>query len=105
MINWKEFAVSRIREIPGYDLDGNHWRSVKASQVTMWPDGVHRYHEVHNELSVLIEQQKDELLLQTVPDRKYNFRKLLNGIVQHDIYHPGQIAYIQKLLREKSSKN
>jgi uncharacterized damage-inducible protein DinB len=107
MINWKEFVISRMREIPTKNIrvfEENDWRSIKPSEVTMWPDGLRRYHELHNELHFLIQQQKDELLHQTVPDRKYDFRKLLNGVMQHDIYHLGQIAYLQKLLSKTQRK-
>jgi len=47
----------------------------------------------------VLQQQQDSLLIERVPERDYNFRKLLYGIVQHDIYHLGQIAYITKLLK------
>jgi hypothetical protein len=100
----KEFTISRIYPMPGkslHDFEINDWRIIDASERNMWPEGVKRYHEVHDQMTTLIRGQKDELLQQTVPGRKYNFRKLLNGIVQHDIYHLGQIAYIQKILREK----
>ena len=32
-----------------------------------------------------------------VPLREYRFHFMLNGIVQHDIYHVGQIALLKKL--------
>jgi hypothetical protein len=47
----------------------------------------------------IIQQQKDDILSQQVRDRNYDFRKLLYGIKEHDIYHLGQIAYIKKLLQ------
>jgi hypothetical protein len=39
-----------------------------------------------------------------VDERKYNFRKLLHGLIQHDIYHLGQIAYIKKIASSNSYK-
>jgi uncharacterized damage-inducible protein DinB len=107
MINWKEFVISRIRNIPVKrvsDFEVNDWRIINSSEKNMWSKGIRKFHEVHNELTILVQEQRDELLLQTVPDRKYTFKKLLHGIVQHDIYHFGQIAYIQKLLRKKSEE-
>jgi len=49
-------------------------------------------------LVTLMDNLTDALLGKQVADREYNYRFLLNGIVQHDIYHLGQIAYVKKLL-------
>ena len=38
------------------------------------------------------------ILEQNVRERTYNYRKLITGIIQHDIYHLGQIAFITKAL-------
>ncbi len=60
-----------------------------------------RLDETQADLIAGIEKQTDDLLGQIVAERKYNFRKLLHGLIQHDIYHLGQIAYIVKALRNK----
>jgi len=31
-------------------------------------------------------------------ERDYSYSQLINGVLQHDVYHLGQIAYIQKLV-------
>jgi hypothetical protein len=48
-----------------------------------------------------VEQQTDDLLDKQVAERDYNFRKLFHGVLQHDVYHLGQIAYIVKMLRKQ----
>lgn len=104
MVNWKEFAISRLQEIDGKDLhyfETNDWRHLDHAHKSLWHQGVERLHYVHNELINLLEQQSDELLDQEVAERGYSFRKLFNGILQHDIYHLGQIAYIVKLKQKK----
>lgn len=57
--------------------------------------------EMQSELIDVLQKEKDNRLIEIVPGRKYNFRDLLYGIVQHDIYHIGQIAYLTKLLQNK----
>ena len=53
----------------------------------------------HKKITDLLTQKKDDAFLsEIVPNRKYNFRFLLNGLVQHNIYHLGQVAYLKKLL-------
>jgi uncharacterized damage-inducible protein DinB len=44
-------------------------------------------------------QFNDSIISETVAERKYKFKVLLYGMVQHEAYHAGQIAYVMKLLR------
>ena len=102
MITWKEFTISRLRTDNTLDLnyfEKQDWRELDHSDKALWKQGLEKFHQTHNELVAIIQQQKDELLSQTVDERKYDFRKLLYGIIEHDIYHLGQIAYIKKLLQ------
>ncbi len=46
----------------------------------------------------LLSEKEDGFLSEEAADRKYNFRHLLHGLIQHDIYHQGQIAFLNKLL-------
>jgi hypothetical protein len=48
----------------------------------------------------LLLQKDDSFLDEPVEYRKYDFRFLLNGLIQHNLYHTGQIAYVNKLLDE-----
>ncbi len=36
-----------------------------------------------------------------VPGKKYSFHDMLDGIVQHDLYHGGQIALLKKARRSR----
>ena len=103
MITWKEFTLSRLRnddQIPIKYFEENDWRQLDHSDKTLWHQGLERFAKLHNELVEVIQQQKDEILSQRVGDRKYDFRKLLYGIIQHDIYHLGQVAYVKKMLQK-----
>jgi uncharacterized damage-inducible protein DinB len=107
MITWKEFTLSRLRnddELPIKYFEENDWRMLDHSDKALWQQGLQEFSKLHNELVEIIRQQNDELLFQRVRDRKYDFRKLLYGIVQHDIYHLGQIAYIKKMLTRQQSE-
>jgi uncharacterized damage-inducible protein DinB len=102
MITWREFTLSRFRkdQIPVEYFEKNDWRELDHSDKALWHQGLERFAKLHNELVEAIQQQKDEILSQRVDDRKYDVRKLLYGIIQHDIYHLGQIAYVKKMLQE-----
>jgi uncharacterized damage-inducible protein DinB len=104
MITWREFTISRFKKEAAKDLhyfETHDWRELDHNNKRLWPEGLQRLKETQKELLKIVKAQTDELLDQNVEERKYNFRKLLNGILQHDIYHLGQIAYIKKLLEAK----
>ncbi len=44
--------------------------------------------------------QSDSILEDPVPGRNHNFRFLIEGMIQHDIYHLGQIGLMAKLKTE-----
>lgn len=101
MNNWKEFAISRLRagDKDLHYFETNDWRALDHGDASLWPQGVARFHQLHGELLEVIGAQNDALLGQNVAERTYSFRKLLHGILQHDIYHLGQVAYVVKMLR------
>ena len=101
MITWKEFTVSRLRMKEQETLEkfeSEDWRELDHSDASLWKKGLERFSQLQNELVSLVQLQNDEILSQKVKERNYDFRQLLHGIVQHDIYHVGQIAYLKKLL-------
>ena len=107
MITWREFAVDRLpQKKPQMQLqyfEQNDWRKLDYSNKTLWQQVLDRLQETQDELVRLLKKQDDTLLEKPVADRNYTFRKLLHGVVQHDIYHLGQIAYIQKWQQQREA--
>ena len=104
MITWREFAIDRLQQKPQMQLkyfEQNDWRKLDYSNKTLWQQVLEHLQKTQDELIQLLKKQKDEILDKTVAERNYNFRKLLHGIIQHDIYHLGQVAYIQKIFSAK----
>jgi uncharacterized damage-inducible protein DinB len=102
MATWKEFCVSRLKkdEKNLADFEESDWRPLDHHKQTLWQEGLDYYWKMHRQLMELVKKQDTKILDTIVPGRKYNYRKLLNGICQHDVYHGGQIIYIQKLLQD-----
>lgn len=102
MITWRDFTLSRLRpdaEKNSTSYKENDWRELDRTNKSLWHESLKKLDTLHNELVEVLQQQQDRILIERVPERDYNFRKLLHGIVQHDIYHLGQIAYLIKLLK------
>lgn len=49
------------------------------------------------ELETVIKTFDEARLRNTVPGRDYNFYFLFHGVVQHSLYHAGQIALLKKM--------
>ena len=100
MINWAEFTLRRIEGEDDADIaefEKNDWRQIDTNGHT-WEKAVAQF-KVTNDLIIdALQAKTDEFLNEKVDYREYNFRFLLNGLIQHHIYHAGQIAYLKKLL-------
>jgi uncharacterized damage-inducible protein DinB len=102
MIVWREFVYCSFVPQEGKDVkyfDTNDWPPVDHADKSLWQKGLVYYEELHGLMMEAIEKQNDSVLEQTVPGRKYNYRYLLEGIGEHDVYHLGQIAILNKMLR------
>ncbi len=56
--------------------------------------------QVHQELVEAVEKFPSKSLNNQVPGKKgahYNFYYMLQGVVQHELYHAGQIALLKKM--------
>ena len=102
MITWAEFTQKRLEKDEEMDMtffESQDWRNIDPV-IHSWEKGMQQFKETHESIIQILDRADDSLLDEIVDYRKYNFRFLLNGLIQHDIYHLGQIAYVKKLLQE-----
>jgi uncharacterized damage-inducible protein DinB len=102
MITWGEFTQKRLEKDTNLDLayfETQDWRTIDPEKHT-WNKGLAEFKQIQQEISQLLNKGDDRLLDETVDYRTYNFRYLLNGYIQHNIYHAGQIAYLNKMLQK-----
>jgi uncharacterized damage-inducible protein DinB len=102
MITWREFTINCLEKSSEYDLkhfENLDWRKLDHDDKSLWKQGLDILDATQNRLIIVLQQQDDAILEQNVSERAYNYRKLINGIIQHDIYHLGQIAYINKQIK------
>src|SRR6476469_9540578 len=104
MVNWREFVISRFKKDETKDLhyfEANDWRQLDHSDRSWWQHGLQKLNETQELLINILQDQTDSILDKIVEERTYSYRNLLNGIVQHDICHLGQIAYLVKFLNQQ----
>ena len=100
MLTWAEFTLKRLEIDHSQDLaafEKLDWRPIDP-EVHDWDEGLAALIATHQQIIALLQTKDEFFLSETVDYRQYNFRFLLNGLIQHNIYHVGQIAYAVKLL-------
>lgn len=100
MITWAEFCLRQTEKADKKlieEIESRDWRNIDPS-VHTWKKGLEELKTIHEQIIGLLESKEDEWLKEKVHFRNFNYRSMLNGLIQHDIYHLGQIAYVKKLL-------
>jgi uncharacterized damage-inducible protein DinB len=67
-----------------------------------WKELVARWNQSRDQLEAQIRNFPLADLAKQVPGRTYHYETLLPGIIQHTIYHSGQIAMALSMLRSRS---
>ena len=100
MLTWAEFTLNRIKKLDDMDMtafDKLDWREIDP-KIHGWEEGLSAFIATNQQILAHLETKDDSFLEEKVDYRNYNFRFLLNGYLQHNIYHTAQVAYINKLL-------
>jgi len=79
--------------------DEENFPAVKEASAAAWEQAVQQAVHAHRQLVKAVEELPDARLTERVPGKDYDIRMMLNGIVQHELYHAGQIALLKKAAR------
>ena len=100
MITWASFCLLQLKNASPEELketESRDWRETDP-KIHTWKKGMEELNEIHHQIVSILETKNDDLLAQMVTGRKFNYRFMLNGLIQHNIYHLGQVAYVKKWL-------
>jgi uncharacterized damage-inducible protein DinB len=64
-----------------------------------WREAVEAARRTHEELIEAVAGLSEKRLREQCPGKKYDLYHLLHGVVQHELYHAGQIAILKKARR------
>ncbi len=96
---WDDAAIRRAGGTAVQLTGEKNFPSVKDTSEDAWRRTVEQVKKTHNELVKTVAAFPDSRLGDQVPGKKedyYNFYYLFAGIVQHELYHAGQIALLKK---------
>lgn len=94
---WKHVAQRRTEGDAVSDADHHDWRPLDPA-TTDWPELRRRLAAAHAELVARIEGLDDHRLDEPVPGQAISIYTMLHGVVQHDLYHAGQLTLLVRAL-------
>jgi uncharacterized damage-inducible protein DinB len=98
MIAWRRFTWQKLSGNRDYDISTpeQDWPPVNRTDEPAWQQTLDDLRQSQHMLLEKIMELEDEFLDTVVPGRAYTFYVLLQGIIQHDVYHSGQIILLKK---------
>ncbi len=95
MVSWRKFTTQRLLGDTEFEVTDE----ANFPKPTSWKDALDQLHQSQGALLAAVKQFPESRLAELVPSKtlKYTYYTLLHGIIQHDIYHLGQMALLQKL--------
>jgi hypothetical protein len=104
---WTQHALGAVqgtampKDFYGTEKD---WPAVTEKSSGAWRASTDKLFRTGEQLVKAIEGFSDERLKDIVPGRSYDFYHLFHGIVQHSLYHGGQIALLKKATQSSKAQ-
>ena len=93
---WEDVARRRFSGEPVSLTDAEDWPAVGDTGDAAWTAALERLRTGHQALRRAIAKLSDARLKEPVPGAEYSCYFLAHGVIQHDLYHAGQIALLTK---------
>lgn len=107
MVAWTEEAISRLGGATAKEPDRGDWPAVTDTSEGAWAAATGSLRAARYALLDELEKTQEEQLYLQVPQsarqsHKFTRAEMVAGLVEHDVYHLGQIAMLKKALRAKA---
>jgi len=96
---WDNAVLRRARGNTVNLSDNENFPPVHDTSPAAWAGALASARKTHDELVATVAKFPDSRLEEPVPGKTqayYNFYYMFSGIVQHELYHAGQIALLKK---------
>lgn len=106
LINWRAFVIKKLEGDEVFDIEMNSeddWTNVVVENLAQWEALLDELVRTQTTITSILDTENNPLFLeQMVLGRTYNFDYLLEGLIQHDIYHFGQIGFLYAYLKREA---
>ena len=103
MTGWKREVTRRLKGQPAGEPPGGDWPDAGDPSEPRWRDALQNLERAHRDLLDAVRATPESRLHEPTNDPRnaplgtgVSHYVLLHGIVQHDVYHSGQIALLKK---------
>lgn len=99
MISWRELLNKRLQGDDSFSVtqkESFNWKRFDPDPEKAWQVLQQAITTNQEQIIASLEKSEDTLLDQKVAKRKYTYRTLITGLIEHDVYHLGQIALLKK---------
>jgi uncharacterized damage-inducible protein DinB len=103
MTGWKQEVTQRLSGAPAGEPKDGDWPEVGEPTEARWKSALDRLENAHRALIAAVRALPESKLFEPTNDPRnrplgtgVSYYVLLHGIVQHDVYHSGQIALLKK---------
>lgn len=94
---WEEVLLKSLRGEPYIMLHGDDdWPPVRDASAAAWIVAVELLKTTTMQLIEAMRSFQESRLHETIPGQNFTFYVALHGVVQHNLYHAGQIAILKK---------
>jgi uncharacterized damage-inducible protein DinB len=93
---WERVCQRRLAGDRAQLLDAEDWPEVTATDEQAWEQTRKALRECHQELCKAVSRLDESRLDQPIIENMSSVYVTLHGIVQHTLYHAGQIAILKK---------
>ena len=97
---WDGAVLRRMGGVAATLTDAENFPAVKDASDAAWREALAQVRRVHKDLVKTVAALPDSRLDEVVPGKEgahYTFYYMLHGVVQHELYHAGQIALLKKM--------
>src|SRR5579863_8461520 len=94
---WDDAAIVRLGGKKCQPTGSDNFPPVSKPTEAAWRKSVAAAKRKHDRLVNIVAGLPDSRLRDRVPGKRYDFSHMLHGVVQHELYHAGQIAILKKV--------
>lgn len=98
VIAWQRIVARRLGGDPVKVVPENvNFPTITQSDAAAWQQTLEDLAAAHQELAQAISRMNDGQLDATVPGQNYSVYVMVHGVIQHNLYHAGQVALLKKM--------
>jgi uncharacterized damage-inducible protein DinB len=99
MATWNHVVRRRLQGETIADLPPEQdWPVIQDTSEAAWRKTIQDLEQANHALRKEIARMGEERLAETVPGKEHSVYTMLHGIIQHDLYHAGQVALLKRAL-------